>query len=71
MQAAFHLATSAGFLLFYWPKRQSDYPKMSLRQYVWAVDPIGSVLFVSSATLMLLALDWAGGAYVSRPFGTR
>lgn len=41
---------------------------MSLRQYVWAIDPIGSVLFVSSATLMLLALDWAGGAYVSRAF---
>lgn len=36
---------------------------MSLKDYVWACDPIGSLLFVSSATLMLLALDWAGGAY--------
>lgn len=31
--------------------------------YVWACDPIGSLLFVSSATLILLGLDWAGGAY--------
>ena len=63
IQAAFHLTTSAGFLLFYWPKQKSDYPKMSWRECLWAVDPIGSVLFISSATLMLLALDWAGGAY--------
>ena len=31
--------------------------------YVWACDPIGSLLFIGSATLLLLALDWAGGAY--------
>jgi len=36
---------------------------MELRDYVWACDPIGSSLFISSATLLLLALDWAGGAY--------
>lgn len=30
---------------------------------VWACDPIGSLLFIVSATLMLLALDWAGGVY--------
>ena len=36
---------------------------MSLKQIIWACDPIGSGLFMSSATLMLLALDWAGGAY--------
>lgn len=36
---------------------------MSIRDYIWACDPIGSVLFISSATLLLLALDWAGGAY--------
>ena len=63
MQAAFHLATTLGLYLFYWPRRRSDYPKTTLGGYVWACDPVGSVLFISSATLMLLALDRAGGAY--------
>ncbi|KAJ4419584.1 hypothetical protein N0V82_004887 [Gnomoniopsis sp. IMI 355080] len=63
MQAAFHGATSLGLLLFYWPPKNVDYPKMSVSHYIWACDPIGSVLFVCSATLLLLALDWAGGAY--------
>ena len=36
---------------------------MSLREYVWACDPVGTVTFVFSATLLLLALDWAGGSY--------
>lgn len=63
MQAAFHLVTSLGLLCFYWPQRRSDFPKMSFKSVVWACDPIGSLLFIGSATLMLLALDWAGGAY--------
>lgn len=36
---------------------------MRLKDYIWACDPIGSTLFICSATLMLLALDWVGGAY--------
>lgn len=63
MQAAFHLLTSLGLLLFYWPQRRSNYPKLSFKGYLWAIDPIGSLLFISSTTLMLLALDWAGGAF--------
>jgi len=63
MQAAFHLATSLGIYFFYWPTRRSDFPKMSIKQLVWACDPIGSSAFVISATLMLLALDWAGGTF--------
>lgn len=63
IQAAFHGATSLGLLLFYWPPKNREYPKMKLKDYIWAIDPIGSTLFVSSATLMLLALDWVGGAY--------
>lgn len=63
MQAAFHLATSAGLILFYHPPRRSDYPKLKLKEYIWSIDPIGSTLFISSATLMLLALDWAAGSY--------
>ncbi|KAI1204586.1 MFS general substrate transporter [Annulohypoxylon truncatum] len=63
MQAAFHGITSVGLFCFYWPPKHVEYPKMTLRDYIWACDPIGSTLFVGSATLMLLALDWAGGAY--------
>lgn len=76
MQAAFHLATSLGLILFYHPPRRSDYPKLKLRKFVWSMDPIGSLLFISSTTLMLLALDWAAGTYpwhdvhVAVPLGT-
>jgi hypothetical protein len=37
--------------------------RMTVKQILWAIDPIGSLLFVVAATLLLLALDWAGGAY--------
>lgn len=63
MQAAFHGATSLGLFLFYWPSKNLEYPKMTLKDYIWACDPIGSFLFISSATLLLLSLDWAGGAF--------
>ena len=63
MQTAFHLVTSIGFFAFYWPKRRSDYPKLSFKQLLWEIDPIGSFLLVSFATLLLLALDWGGSAY--------
>ena len=63
MQAAFHLATALGLLRFYWPTRRSDYGKMSVKQVLWAIDPIGSLLFMGAAAFLLLALDWAGGAY--------
>lgn len=63
IQAIFHGLTSAGLFLFYWPPKHLEYPKMSIKEYIWACDPIGSFLFISSATLMLLALDWASGAY--------
>ncbi|TAQ86944.1 hypothetical protein B7494_g4740 [Chlorociboria aeruginascens] len=64
IQAAFFLATALGIVLFYWPpKKHPDYPTMTWREVIWACDPIGSVLFVTSATLMLLGLDWAGGVY--------
>lgn len=63
IQAGLHGATSLGMFAFYWPKKSSSPPKMRLKEYVWACDPIGSVLFIAGATLMLLALNWAGGAY--------
>lgn len=63
MQAAFHGSTTLGLLLFYHPKRASDFPRMSAKQLIWACDPVGSLLFISSTTLMLMALDWAGGTF--------
>ncbi|CAK7237427.1 hypothetical protein SCUCBS95973_009956 [Sporothrix curviconia] len=70
MQAAFHGATSLGLLAFYWPPKtqrpagdEEEEERMTVWDYVWACDPIGSLLFVASATLMLLALDWGGGTY--------
>ena len=36
---------------------------MSWGQMFWAIDPIGSFLLIVSATLLLLSLNWAGGAY--------
>lgn len=63
MQAAFHGVTFLGLALFYWPSNNIEYPKMTIKEYFWACDPIGSWLCVTSVTLMLLALDWLGGAY--------
>jgi len=63
MQAIFHGLTSVGLLAFYWPPKNREYPDMSIGDYIWACDPIGSLLFITSATLMLLGMDWAGGAY--------
>ncbi|KAK4234809.1 major facilitator superfamily domain-containing protein [Achaetomium macrosporum] len=62
MQAAFHGATALGLFAFYWPAKV-ERPRSTLKEIVWSCDPVGSFLFITSATLMLLALDWAGGAY--------
>lgn len=66
IQVGLHGFTTIGLFAFYWPKRRSDFPKLSLKEFVWACDPVGSFLLVSSATLMLLALNWAGSAYAWR-----
>lgn len=63
IQVGLHGLTSLGFFAVYWPKKRTDYPRMSAKEWLWACDPIGSVLLISSATLMLLALNWAGGSY--------
>ncbi|KAL6705253.1 hypothetical protein ACN47E_007213 [Coniothyrium glycines] len=63
IQVGLHGLTSLGLVLFYWPKKRTDYPKMRFTELVWACDPIGSLLLIGSATLMLLGLNWAGGAY--------
>ncbi|KAI9694307.1 MAG: hypothetical protein M1820_009031 [Bogoriella megaspora] len=63
IQAAFHLATFLGLVVFYTPHRKSDFPRMKIMEYIWICDPIGSILYISSSTLMLMALDWAAGAY--------
>ncbi|KAJ4129522.1 hypothetical protein NW754_003803 [Fusarium falciforme] len=63
MQAAFHGATSLALFIFYWPPKRTEYPRMSIKECLWACDPIGSVLYIASVSLMLLALNWAGGTY--------
>ncbi|KUI64223.1 Putative HC-toxin efflux carrier TOXA [Cytospora mali] len=63
IQAGFHGATSLGLLLFYWPPKKLQTPKMRFKDYLWACDPIGSTLFICGATLILLALDWVAGSY--------
>ena len=63
MQAAFHGTTVLMLLALYHPPRRSDYPKMKASEYMWSLDPIGSILFVGDATLTILALDWTGGTY--------
>lgn len=59
MQAALHGATCMGFVLLYHPPRKSGFPQRSLKEYFWALDPVGSALFIVGTTLTLLALDWA------------
>ena len=63
MQAGFHGITTVGLFLFYWPAKNKEYAHMKLKDYFWAIDPIGSLLYMGSTALMLLALNWAGGAY--------
>ncbi|TLD27198.1 hypothetical protein PspLS_04614 [Pyricularia sp. CBS 133598] len=64
IQAVFHGLTSIGLFCLYNPPKRTEKIKASFGEYFfWACDPIGSFLFVTSATLMLLGLGWAGGAY--------
>lgn len=63
MQAGFHGLTAVGLFLFYWPPRSAESRAIKLKDLFWACDPIGSFLFMGSTALMLLALNWAGGAY--------
>ncbi|KAI4645508.1 uncharacterized protein J4E78_009421 [Alternaria triticimaculans] len=63
IQVGLHGITSLGLFAFYWPKKRTDYPRMGYKEWMWACDPVGSLLLVAAATLMLLALNWAGGAY--------
>lgn len=63
IQAALHGATCLGLVLLYHPAKKSNSPRLSLKQYILAVDPVGSGLFIVGATLTLLAFDWLGGSY--------
>lgn len=63
IQAALHISTSILFFIAYFPPRRSDYQRLSIKEYLWLLDPVGSFLFVVGATLVLLALDWAPDTY--------
>lgn len=57
MQAALHGTTCLGFLLLYHPPKKSTHPRLSFWKCFWAVDFVGSGLFILGTTLTLLALD--------------
>lgn len=63
IQFGFHMITALGFLIFYWPKPNPNRKKMSIGEISWAIDPIGSMLFVVCTTLMLMSLNWGGSRY--------
>ncbi|OAL45210.1 MFS general substrate transporter [Pyrenochaeta sp. DS3sAY3a] len=63
IQLGLHGFTAIGLGLLYWPKKRSEYQRMTWKEIIWACDPIGCFLLVTSATLLLLSLNWAGGAY--------
>ena len=63
IQAGFFAITILGFFFFYHPQKKTAAEKLSWKNIFWACDPVGSFLFIVSATLMLLALDWVGGVY--------
>ncbi|KAH8807899.1 major facilitator superfamily domain-containing protein [Xylogone sp. PMI_703] len=64
IQVALHMLVAIGFLTCYWPpRRHPEYPRMTLAQMFWAIDPIGSGLQVVGITLMLLSLDWGGSRF--------
>lgn len=63
LQAGLHGCVSICLLLFYWPNKNMDFPKMNIKETIWACDPIGCLLYIGGATLCLIALDWSSGAY--------
>lgn len=67
IQAGLHGATCVGLILLYHPPRHSDYPRLSIKQFIRAIDPVGSMLFMAGATLTLLSLDWVSSYAWSDP----
>jgi hypothetical protein len=63
IQAGFFAISIIGLFLFYHPNKSQEHRDLPWKTVLWACDPIGSTLFIVSATLMLLALDWAGDTY--------
>ncbi|KAH8921382.1 MFS general substrate transporter [Atractiella rhizophila] len=67
LQVGFHGATFLGIMLCYWPQRRSDFDHMTIRELIWAVDPIGCLLLIGGSTLCLIALDWTSTYHWSDP----
>ncbi|KAF2176562.1 MFS general substrate transporter [Zopfia rhizophila CBS 207.26] len=75
LQAALHVVSPISLFVCYWPPKNREYPIMKLNDAIRACDPIGSILYVGGATLLLMALNWSSGTYawsdphVAAPFG--
>jgi hypothetical protein len=63
IEAALHFLASAGLLILYNPPRPPYRPKLALRTWVWQCDPVGSILFITAMTLLLVVLNWGGRQY--------
>lgn len=63
LQAALHGCVSISLFLFYWPNKERNFPRMNIKETIWACDPIGSLLYISGSTLCLMALAWSSGTY--------
>ncbi|KAH9214781.1 major facilitator superfamily domain-containing protein [Leptodontidium sp. 2 PMI_412] len=63
MQAAFHMTSFAGIMAFYWPPKKVREERLSWRRAIWSCDPIGSLTLIAGTTLVIMALNWAGGTY--------
>lgn len=59
IQAAFHGATCIGLILLYNPPKRFDSSSLTFKQRLWAIDSLGSMLYITGTTLTLLALNWA------------
>ncbi|TVY17164.1 Efflux pump aflT [Lachnellula arida] len=57
---------SAGIILLFLklsPPDNSNQTRLSIREKLWQLDPIGTLLFVPSIVCLLLALKWSGSTY--------
>ena len=63
LQCGLHVLTAIGFFLTYWPRQVTRSTDRSIKAIFWRFDLIGTALYMVSVSILLLALNWAGGTY--------